>query len=190
MRAVLFDTETTGLPSAPIETQPLDVQPYITQIHAVLIEHDKDGYETVGVFSTFVSGAPFIPAKITELTDITMAKLEGQPTWNKSRGGFFDLVSRADTVCAHNFQFDARMVYIEEMRAGFQRPFAGIKHRCSLQKSRVLNKDAKSHNLGRLYKHLFDEDLAGQHTADADVGGLLRIYMDLVKRDAWSHPGQ
>ena len=182
---VIFDTETTGLPKTPVETQPMDVQPYIVQIHAALLEYNSKGHEVLDVFSTFVSGAPFISKRITEINGVTMEKLEGQPTWAEVRGPFFDMCEKAGTVCAHNFQFDARMVHLEEHRLGHPKPFQRVKRRCSLDMSRQINKSAPSHNLGKLYKHLFDEDFDNAHTASADVGALVRIYLHMVGMGAW-----
>lgn len=185
-RIVLFDTETTGFPRTPIDKQPDDVQPYILQLHAVLIEHDGQEYEVVETLSSYISGAPFIAKSLTDIHGISMETIQGQPPWSDIREQFFDMCLRSGHVGAHNFEFDARMVQIEEKRLGYGRPFQGVKHRCSLLKSRRINKDARSHNLGRLYKHLFNEDMANAHTADGDVAGLIRVYMDLVSKGAWS----
>ena len=184
----LFDTETTGFPATPITGQPLDVQPYILQLHAVTILHDDEGegFHVMDTFSSFFSGAPYVSKRITEINGITMEKLEGAPSWVDVRDQFFDMCLTAGTVCAHNFQFDARMVHVEQFRSGVvEKPFEGIKQRCSLLKSRVINSSAKSHNLGKLHQHLFKEELKDAHTADGDVAGLIRIYMDLVKKGAW-----
>lgn len=185
-RVVLFDTETTGFPRIPIETQPDDVQPYIVQIYAVAIEHDEKEYEVLKTLSSYVAGVPFIPKRLTDIHGISMSTLVGQPLWSDVRELFFEMCERHPVVCAHNFKFDARMIQIEEKRLGNPRPFKNVKHRCSLLKSRQLNRDAVSHNLGRLYKHLFNEELADAHTADGDVAGLIRIYMDLISKGAWS----
>jgi len=182
---VIYDTETTGLPLAPVETQPMDVQPYIVQIHAALIEYNRKSHKVLDTFSTLVSGTPFVPKYITAINGVTMGKLKGQPTWSEVRDRFFDMCNTAGAVCSHNFQFDARMVQLEEKRLGFDKPFQGLKHRCTVAKSREINTDAPSHGLGKLYKHLFGEDFVGAHTAGGDVDATIRVYFDLIKKGAW-----
>lgn len=186
MKIVLFDTETTGFPKMPIEKQPLDMQPRITQIYAAQLEYDSNGdYEVVKVLKTNVKGAKFIPKKITQLTGITMDSLKDAPYWLQTRDEFFGMCLDAGMVAAHNVQFDCRMVHAEEHQLAFEKPFEAIKRRCTLEASRRINKDAASHSIGNIYKHLFKEELKDAHTAEADVNGLIRLYMDLYKKKAW-----
>ena len=190
MKALLFDTETTGFVKTPVDTQPVDVQPYLTQLHGVLIEHDDKDYEILETVSTYIGDAFYngfkIPKKITELTGVTWELLDGKPRWSDWRTTFFGVVEKADTVVTHNFVFDARVIHVQEKRLGFEKPFGNVKHRCTLETSRKVNKLAKSHALGNLYKHLFGETLENAHTADADTMGMLRVYMDLVHKKAWA----
>lgn len=188
-KVVLFDTETTGSALSPVETQPVDLQPFIIQIHASMIQYDDSGHEIIETVSSFVSGAPSIPYRITEITGIKHADLASAPQWVDIRSKFFDMVERAGAVCAHNLSFDAKMLQVEEQRLGFPKPLQDVKRRCSLTMSRKLNTTASSHSLGKLYRHLFDEDLEAAHTAEGDVRGLLRVYMDLVSKGAWRVDG-
>ena len=55
-KIVLFDTETTGFPKMPIDTQPDDVQPYVIELSAFLIEHDRQEYDVVDSFTTKIAG--------------------------------------------------------------------------------------------------------------------------------------
>lgn len=182
-----FDTETTGFPVLPIETQEHAVQPRVIQLYAALIEHDESGENSVvkRVISTNLNSVTNVPQKITEITGITTADLHGAPQWENVRGEFFALVKEADFTTAHNIVFDARMIQIEEKFLGFEKPFADVKLRCTLMKSRLINTSARSHALGNLHQHLFGEPLTKAHTAEADVGGLVRVYLDLIKKGAW-----
>lgn len=186
-RVVLYDTETSGFPLVPVDTQPIELQPHILEISVVMIEHDCSDFEVVDRMSTLVSGAKHIPKKITEINGVSMERLDGQPSWLDVRDRFMSMCDNAGIVCAHNFEFDARMVQIEEARLGRLKPFQNVKRRCSLKMSRQINKDAPSHNLGKLHKFLFNEDLKDAHTAEADTNGLVRLYMDLVKKGAWGY---
>lgn len=187
---LLFDTETTGFPKKPFATQPSDVQPFITQIHADLVEHEPDGsaHEVIGTLSTYISGAKFIPKRITELTGVTLEKLEGQPSWKEVRSEFIDMSRKASWTSAHNIRFDSDMVKLEEHRYGFndEEAFKDIVARCTLTMSRKTNTHVKSHGLGNLYESLFGEKLVGAHTADADSMALTRIYMDLLQKGCWA----
>lgn len=188
-KVFLFDTETTGLPVTPVDTQPTDVQPYVTQLHGLLVEYDDNGHNVIKTMSKYISDAHHdgvrISKKITQITGISNDTIKDAPRWSDIRHEFHDLASSADIVCSHNFPFDARMVWIQEKRLGFSRPFSGVKHRCTLKKSREIYKDAKSKALGNLYTHLFGEELTNAHTADADTNALLRIYMRIVADGAW-----
>jgi len=191
-KIVLFDTETTGLPITPVETQPPEIQPYIIELSAVMIEHDDKDHVVVERLHTRIAGAPYISKRITDINGIAMEDLVGQPLWFDVREHFFDMCNKAGYVCAHNLQFDARMIQLEEQRLGFGKPFSGVKRRCSLSMSRKVN-DAPSHNLGKLYKHLFGKELVNAHTADADTNALVEVYMHMVKKGAWSNgntPGE
>ena len=183
-----FDTETTGFPVLPIETQAHEVQPRIIQLYAALVEHDDDGSNASvkKVLSTNLNSVTSVPAKITQLTGIKTSDLHGAPQWEDVRGEFFSLVTLADFTVAHNIAFDARMIQIEEKFLDKPKPFEGVKLRCTLMKSRLINTSAQSHALGNLHKHLFGEELTKAHTAEADVGGLVRIYLDLIKKGAWN----
>jgi len=186
-KVLLFDTETTGFPKLPIESQPDDVQPKIIQLHASIVDYAPSGdYEVLETISTYVCGAVYVPKKITEITGIAMRDLVGAPLWTDVRESFFEMANSAGVVCAHNFEFDARMVQLEEQRLGMPKPFQSVKRRCTLKMSRRINTDAPSHNLGNLYKHLFGQELKDAHTAEADVGALIKVYIDLVKKGAWS----
>lgn len=187
MKIVLFDTETTGFPRTPIETQPLDVQPRIIQIAAHLVEHDEmgTGFTLIDKLITHINPGVPVPAKITEITGITDTDLAGKPQWGEIREFFFTMCRTAGAVGTHNFEFDARMVHVEERHLNEPKPFAGLMHRCTLQMSRKVNTRAPSHALSNLHQHIFGEPLVGAHTADGDTAGLVRIYMDLVKKGSW-----
>ncbi len=184
-KVMLFDTETTGFPVLPVETQAKEDQPRILQIHAVVIEHNMTQHTVIDTFSTLMSGVKHIPKKITEINGISLSDLHGAPTWASIRDRFFGLVENAGCIVAHNLPFDARMVHVEEHMLGFGKPFQNVKRLCSLDMSRKVNTSAPSHNLGKLYKHLFGEEMKNAHTADGDVAGLIRVYMDLVGKGAW-----
>ena len=188
IKTLCFDTETTGFPVMPIETNLPEVQPRIIQIHAELIECGNDGSDPVRLefLSTHLNSVNSIPKKITEITGITIEKLHGAPQWEDVRPQFWSMVEAADFTAAHNFPFDARMLQIEEMFIGQPKPFAGKKTRCSLMASRKVNTTAKSHALGNIYEHLFGEKFSGAHTADADVGALVRVYTYLLGMGAWA----
>ena len=115
-----------------------------------------------------------------------MQDLVGAPLWSDSRDRFLGMCDDAGMVCAHNFEFDARMVQIEEKRLGNGKPFQQIKRRCSLTMSRKINQ-VPSHSLGNLYKSLVGKDLVDAHTADADANALVEVYMHMVKNGAWGH---
>lgn len=189
MRILAFDTETNGFPLTPIETQPIELQPFVTQVAAVIVEYNDDCIEWNIVrtlssnFSDLINAGLSVPWQITKLTGISDKDLIGAPTWKDFREEFFDAVASVDYICAHNFVFDGRMVHLMEYRLGFPKPFQGVKQRCTLETSRRLGHS--SNKLSDCYHRATGQELIDAHRAENDCHALVQVYLDLVKRGGW-----
>lgn len=190
MRVLAFDFETTGFPLKPVNTQPIELQPYATQLAASIVEYNDDCSEwsikgTISSnFSDVIKAGLSIPWQITKLTGIKDSDLVGAPTWADFRGKFFDAVYSVDYICAHNFPFDAQITWLSELRLGFSKPFTNVKQRCTLEASRRLGHS--SNKLSDCFFRATGQQLTDAHRADNDTAALIAVYLDLYKQGAWS----
>jgi DNA polymerase III subunit epsilon len=201
MKALFYDTETTGLPnwSAPSEDPS---QPRITQLCAELV--DDDTGEVYAVLNTLIQPDGWtIPADLEALTGITTdkARAVGAPM-AAVLPMFVHLWQRCDVRIAHNESFDMRMVRIELMRHPLYRePIDGLpmadhwkagKALCTQVKSTPILKlpptpkmiatgrnHHKSANLGEAYRHFTGKELEGAHNAAVDVAACKAVYFAL-----------
>lgn len=187
MNTLLFDTETTSKAdfSAGYQSQN---QPRIVQFSALLT--DDQGAE-LGMFSTIIKPDGWtIPAEAAAIHGITTEKAEacGVPMLCAlSMFGMFAAV--ADTVVAHNIDFDALVCRSEYHRAGKTARFAELAHFCTMKRSTDLcklpsqwkGKGYKWPKLEEAYRILLGKELEGAHDALADVRACAEIYFWLVK---------
>ena len=155
---VVFDIETTGF------------DPYgdsIIEIGAVKME----GTKIVDRFSTFIDPDRKIPPKITELTSITDAMVEGAPKINEALADFIEFVGDA-TVVAHNANFDVGFVTQKLHNMGKEFHNSVID---TLHWSRTILKENKRHNLKEVTKH-FGISLENHHRAVDDAEATAEIF--------------
>ena len=133
---VVFDVETTGLHPQ---------KDRIIEIGAVKISHG----EIIGDFQTFVNPERELPAKITRLTHITPAMLEGAPSeWEAAKA--FAAFCGDCPLAAHNAAFDTGFLKALYRRHGerFERPCAD-----TLTLSQMLLPELKNYRLETLAAH-------------------------------------
>jgi DNA polymerase-3 subunit epsilon len=186
MKALFYDTETTGLPlfSEPSEDPR---QPHIVQIAALLVDVDTRKVHGSLDLTVLHDGWESEP-KAFEAHGITAehANQVGVPE-HLALALFLELWSRAAVRIGHNEQFDARIVRIGMMRHASEidcelYDWKGGRAECTQalstpilrlppterMKSAGFNK-FKSANLREAYKHFYGSDLVGAHTAMADA---------------------
>ena len=57
-----------------------------------------------------------VPEKITKITGISQAMLEGKPTFNEVADMIGDLIYRSEALCGHNVTFDVDVINMEFSR--------------------------------------------------------------------------
>lgn len=186
MKALLFDTETTGL----VENRSLrlDKQPEIIEFYGCLadIKTGKviEEYETlvrpkIQIREETVRGPKGRRQRsITEITGIDNEMVVDAPRFADVADRIFGMVEKAPMVIAHNLSFDFDMLEIEADRLGRQLNWPP--KLCTVEQTIHLKGFRMS--LGDLYEYLFEEKFSGAHRARADVEALFRCCREMVKR--------
>jgi DNA polymerase III epsilon subunit-like protein len=188
MKILIFDTETTGLPSNKHDRLCPINQPHIIQLGAVLID-----YETSSILhklNTLVIPHPkaiFNP-KAMEVNKIDIDTIyslgrETVPVMRELR----DLVKHADVVGAYNLQFDKRLVDTCSERLSEEfltEPVLGdgttpMQH-CVMDQT--TNFFGFRHKLVSVYKKLFDKEIEKAHDAFIDALAAAEVMIELTKR--------
>lgn len=170
MKAIIFDTETTGLllpSSAPVEKQPR-----IIELGAIAVSESG----ILGELSQLLSPGQEITAEITKITGITNEDLVGKPTFAEFLPQLKEFFAGADMLICHNAPFDSGMLRNDLIRAGcedFPWPETTI---CTVQEYQPLF--GKRPSLKVLYHRIIGEELAQTHRALDDV---MAVYAVLQK---------
>lgn len=179
MKAIIFDTETTGLllPSS----APLEKQPRIIELGAILVSTETG---IIGELTQLINPEMEISAEITKITGITNEDLVGKPTFKEylpTLRAFFD---GADMLICHNAPFDSGMLRNDLKRAGcddFPWPAETI---CTAQEyTPVVGKRPR---LLQLYEIIMGKPLAQTHRALDDA---MAVYEILDKDKFFSQLG-
>jgi len=197
MKALIYDTETTGLPdwAKPSEDP---CQPRITQLCAELIE-DQTGEVLAGLNAIIKPNGWTIPPDLEKLTGITNAKAEAVGiNMALVLPVFLALWRCADLRVAHNESFDMRMMRIELFRdtrygEATADGWKAGKAFCTCNESKkILNlpptekmiatgrRGPKPPNLGEAYLHFTGKELLNAHNAAIDVAACKAIYFALI----------
>lgn len=193
MKALFFDTETTGLPlfHEPSEDER---QPHLVQLAALLVELEtREVLSTIDL--TIKPDGWEIPDDVAKIHGITteIALATGVPE-REALDQFLKLWAGQPRV-AHNEQFDARIIRIAMMRypdvCGWTSPDAWkmAPAQCTQRLATPLMKlpptakmiaagfkKPKSANLREAYKHFTREDLVDAHSAIADARACMAVY--------------
>lgn len=196
MKVLVFDTETTGLPT---ERNPsifdFEKWPYIVQLSYIVYDTNKniilENFDSIIKLQDNIE----IPEETTKIHGITkeISNTRGIPIsialikFNK------DLLS-ADVIVGHNLSFDKRVIMVECMRNKIQQNFnfkrdkkpeyCTMKNSVDICKIEKLTSDGEKYfkypRLSELYLHLFGETPKGIHNSIIDVIICLRCYVKLV----------
>jgi DNA polymerase III epsilon subunit-like protein len=174
--AVVFDTETTGLVDN--RTLALDRQPEIIEFYACVADLSTGKIKREVDVLIRPSKMP-LPPKITQITGITDAMLDGKPSFREIAKGVTAILAATPLVIAHNASFDKDVVEIELQRLGksltWPRLLCTVEATVGLRGYRL--------DLSSLYELLFNKKFAGAHRARHDVGALVEIAVELRRRE-------
>lgn len=194
MRALFYDTETTGLP---LWNEPSEHpgQPHIVQLGAILV--DLDTRKTLASIDLTVLPTDWIiPDDVAQIHGITTehARAIGVNEWS-ALGLLLHLWRRAEVRIGHNESFDARIVRIglhrfaNEIHATNAEEWKAGRAECTQALSTPILKlpptakmlaagfkKPKSANLREAYKHFYGSELVGAHSAMADAQACQYVY--------------
>jgi len=172
MKAVIFDTETTGLllPS----TAPIEKQPKIIELGAVAVNESG----VIAELSQLINPGQEITAEITKITGITNKDLIDKPTFTEFLPRLKEFFSGSDTLICHNAPFDVGMLRNDLLRAGcndFPWPADTL---CTAQEYTAAM--GKRPRLVELYERIIGRPLMQTHRALDDA---MAVYEILLKDD-------
>ena len=182
MKALIFDTETTGLPKN--RTVKLDKQPEIIEFSGQMVnlKTGKIGKKinTLIKPSKPLTDQPPSGSKktITEITGISNEMLADQQPFKYHSKAIFKLIQEAPVVIAHNLSFDAEMIDIEAERISCEVKWP--RKICSVEATIAMK--GKRLTLTNLHLELFGEAFEDAHRAQNDVDALTRCCIELFKR--------
>lgn len=178
MKAVLFDTETTGLIDN--RTVGLERQPHVIEFYGCVADLKKGKVLKELEFLIQPPKLSLITDIITKITTITPETVKDAPVMGVVADKIFKFLEGAPVVIAHNLSFDLEMMDIEAQR--LDRKIKWPKQRLCTVEQTVHLKGFRL-NLSNLHQHLFGEKFDGAHRAKVDVMALLRCCTELVKRE-------
>jgi DNA polymerase III epsilon subunit-like protein len=200
MKLLVFDTETTGLPSGRnISVNDVDKWPHIIQLSYIL--YDTELNKTCSCVDDIIKldVDVHISAKSIEMHGITRSTSmrKGIPI-AEAIHNFNNALQEADWVIAHNISFDKQMIMAESNRLGIEQHFSygngyGIKEYCTMRNSIKVCKIEKESASGKifykfptlteLHNHLFKFTPKNTHDSMSDVLICLRCYYVLVHEE-------
>lgn len=166
MIAIVFDTETTGLPFHPAAD--IDKQPRIIEFGAVLMRGD----DIIERYSTLINPGVPITEEITKITGLTDEDVSDVPTFDEVLPQIQLLFDKADAVIAHNLPFDMALVTLDADR--YQAIINWPRHKmCTVQL--YAEEWGRRPKLLELYERILGRPLAQTHRALDDVMALAEI---------------
>lgn len=174
MKIIVFDTETTGLPSS---TEDLINQPHICQFAAILLSCNLQSgqFHETGRFEQLICPPVPISSECSAIHGITEKMVADQPSINNIIHKILGLFRESDIAVAHNISFDQRLIEFELERMGLSKIFLPPQTFDTMKESKNLCRipgrgdTFKAPKLQELYYFLFGKDFKNAHNAMVDV---------------------
>lgn len=195
MRALIFDTETTGLIDSKA-TYESPTQPHLVQLACILL--DANGEQRAQVSLIVKPAGWTIPQAASDVHGITQEIADTYGVHLKvAVAAFTNLRAQADILVAHNISFDEMVMKAAIHRCKATPKSNGPAERfCTMDRSSTIvglpptarmvaagfTKN-KPPNLGEAVRFFFNEDLTGAHDAMVDAAACARLYLELRRRE-------
>lgn len=168
MIALIFDTETTGLPKHPDAKD--EVQPRIIEWGGVLANEEG---EILAELNVLMNPGQKLEEIITKITGLTDEDLADQPSFAERAAELRPFFHRADVLIAHNLPFDRTLMELELKRAGIRDWPWPPRMLCTVQEH--AEEWGRRPKLLELYQHYTGEPLDQKHRALDDVIALTKV---------------
>lgn len=171
MKALVFDTETTGLIKHP-DAKP-ELQPKIVEFGGVLI--DSKGVE-IDSFETLINPGRAIPEETIKVHGITDEMVKDEPSFLEVQPKIAALFKQADIMVAHNLSFDTGMLLLELEEIGLMNfPWPALNF-CTVQEN--VGYYGYRVKLVDLYSDVLGIPLVQNHRAIDDCRALIDIIIE------------
>ena len=201
-KVLVFDVETTGLPKKyKPSIDELNMWPHIVQISWIVYSIDDMDLLSLDDHIIKLPENMSIPEESTKIHGISneIMNEKGEDLMNILYK-FYNALSKAQVLVAHNLQFDKSMVQVESSRLGLSyTSFNNIAEFCTMQygdkicnlkrKNKYNREVSKFPKLIELYQKLFNETPNNLHNSLNDVLVCFRCYfklrynLDVLKED-------
>lgn len=182
MKALVFDTETTGLISSRM-VQPEQL-PEVIEFYGAMVDFAKTGkYQLLSELNLLIKPARMIQEhkvgkqNITKITGITNAMLAEAPTFSKVAARIFLAIEKAPLVIAHNAHYDVEVLDIEAERLNYKIAWPAVL--CTVEATAYMRGDRLK--LVELHEMLFKQKFTA-HRAKEDTTALIRCCATLHKQ--------
>lgn len=173
MRALLFDTETTGL----IDnlTIAIDKLPEIIEFYGCYADLGNGQIESE--LNLLIKPSKSISAEVTGITGIDDEMVREAPAFGQVADEILMYIQNAPLVIAHNLSYDKDVVNTEFKRLGQCVNWPPVL--CTVEQTIHIKGFRLS--LSALHETLFNEPFSGAHRAKVDVKALLRCCVRLYE---------
>jgi|SRR5208283_1087902 len=186
---LFIDTETTGLPKYSATTD-TEKWPRVVQLAWSLYDTkgNRENLESFIIYPTDFT-IPMDSARIHGITT-ERAKKEGV-SLHKVLPQFNADVEKAETIIAHNLDFDLPIINTEFMRCKMETNLTKKQKFCTMKTPDIITWCKLPANSGRGYKYpklnelylqLFEIEFVDSHNASADVEACAKCYFELEQR--------
>lgn len=141
--------------------------------------HRFDGHNVIDKFMCLINPEKEIQAFVVKLTGINNKMLRTAPKFHEVAKRIIEITEDAVLV-AHNAQFDYRILRTEFRRLGYDYQRKTL---CTVDLSKKLIPDAKSHSLGKLVRSL-GIAVSDRHRANGDALATLKLFKLLLAKDS------
>lgn len=175
MKAIILDTETTGLMRSGL--LPLKSQPEIIEFYMARVDLVSGAIEAE--FDSFFKPEGPITEEITKITSITSQLVEAAPKFAERADEIEAFIRSAPLDIAHNMAYDSEVIDLEFKRLG--REIDWPRKLCTVEST--INVKGYRLSLLNLHEYLFGEGFTGAHRAKIDTQALIRCCVELYKRE-------
>jgi DNA polymerase III epsilon subunit-like protein len=178
---LFFDCETTGLNKHPLVHE--RYQPECIEFYGCLYDLKKGEMIEELELLILPTRVSEVPEKITKITGITQAMLEGKPTFADVADSVEELIAKAQALCGHNVTFDVDVIEHEFKRLALPLPSWPPRETWTCTVEQTMHIKGHRLSLEVLHEMLFGEKIVSAHRAKADVLAHIRVVEEMIRKE-------